>query len=42
MQAPPPATRPEGPALSEIYDMERESVAREADAAGYTKFGFKP
>jgi len=32
----------QGPALSEIYDMELESVAREAYAADYTNFGFKP
>lgn len=32
----------QGPALSEIYDMELESLAREAYAADYTNFGFKP
>ena len=32
----------QGQALSEIYDMELESVAREAYAADYTNFGFKP
>ena len=41
-QNPPPASRPQSPALSEIYDTELEALAREAYAADYSNFGFKP
>ena len=40
--APPSAPPPQGPALAEIYDAELETLAREAYAADYTNFGFKP
>jgi hypothetical protein len=40
--APPSAPPPQGPALAEIYDTELETLAREAYAADYTNFGFKP
>jgi hypothetical protein len=35
-------TPPQGPALSEIYDTEFESLAHASYAADYTNFGFKP
>ncbi len=41
-QNPPPASLPQSPALSEIYDTELEAFAREAYAADYSNFGFKP
>ncbi|MDB2334274.1 hypothetical protein N9V54_00550 [Planktomarina temperata] len=40
--APPSAPPPQGPALAEIYDADLETLAREAYAADYTNFGFKP
>jgi LPS sulfotransferase NodH len=40
--APPSAPPLQGPALAEIYDTELETLAREAYAADYTNFGFKP
>ena len=40
--APPSAPPPQGPALAEIYDAELETLAREAYAADYSNFGFKP
>ena len=40
--APPSAPPPQGPALAEIHDAELETLAREAYAADYTNFGFKP
>ncbi|MDA8713467.1 hypothetical protein N9482_00460 [Planktomarina temperata] len=39
---PSSAPPPQGPALAEIYDAELETLAREAYAADYTNFGFKP
>ncbi|WP_375247232.1 nodulation protein NodH [Planktomarina temperata] len=40
--APPSAPPLQGPALAEIYDADLETLAREAYAADYTNFGFKP
>ena len=40
--APPSAPPPQGPALAEIYDADLETLAREAYAADYTNFRFKP